>query len=33
MINNLKEEKQKFIFDFREDVNKQLNEHKTNTNK
>jgi hypothetical protein len=28
MINNLKEETQKLVFDFKEDVNKQLNELK-----
>jgi hypothetical protein len=33
MINNLKQETQKSVFDLKEDMNKQLNELKKNTNK
>jgi hypothetical protein len=32
MINSLKEETQKLVFDIKEDVNKQLNKLKVNTN-
>jgi hypothetical protein len=32
MINNLKEEIQKLVFDLKGDLNKQLNELKENTN-
>jgi disulfide oxidoreductase YuzD len=33
IINDLKGEKQKIVFDFKKDMNKQLNELKENTNR
>jgi hypothetical protein len=33
MINNFKEETQKLVFDLKEDINKQLNGFKENTNR